>query len=408
MGEFRDLRQKLNWTYHQIELEELNREGYSQERIQNLRQLSRKYEDALVKAFSRVQSVDREFASLQNARTVPIEDLQRLLPENTLLLEYYTARNRFYICLIGRNQFRILPLGDVMPVREKLRLLQLQLAKFRLGEDYIRPLEKSLLEATQAHLEELYSLLISPIRDQLKAEHLIIVPHAFLHYLPFHALSDGERYLIDDFSVSYAPSSSIFAVCQEKQQAASTGDALVLGIPDARAPYIAEEARFVASAMGNARLFMGEEATEEQLRKFGPESRFIHIATHGYFRQDNPMFSSIRLGNSLLSLFDLYQLQLNAELVTLSGCGTGMNVVIGGDELIGLVRGLLYAGAQTLMVSLWEVHDESTAEFMGDFYRSYSTSANKANALRKAVMKLKEKHRHPYYWAAFALVGKFA
>ncbi|HMC31279.1 MAG TPA: CHAT domain-containing tetratricopeptide repeat protein [Candidatus Angelobacter sp.] len=408
MGEFRDLRQKLNWTYHQIELEELNREGHSQERIQHLRQLSRKYEDALVKAFSRVQSVDREFASLQNAKTIPIEDLQRLLPENTLLLEYYTARNRFYICLIGRDQFKILPLGEVMPVREKLRLLQLQLAKFRLGEDYIRPLEKSFLEATQAHLEELYSFLIEPVREQLKAEHLIIVPHAFLHYLPFHALSDGQRYLIDDFSISYAPSSSIFAVCQEKQPPASTGGTLVLAVPDARAPYIAEEARFVAEAMGSSRLFVGPEATEEQLRKFGPESRFIHIATHGYFRQDNPMFSSIRLGNSLLSLFDLYQLQFDAELVTLSGCGTGMNVVIGGDELIGLVRGLLYAGAQTLMVSLWEVHDQSTAEFMGDFYRNYKISANKANALRMAVMKLKEKHRHPYYWAAFALVGKFS
>jgi hypothetical protein len=408
MGEFRDLRQKLNWTYHQIELEELNREGRSQERIQHLRQLSRNYEDALVKAFSRVQSVDREFASLQNARTIPIEDLQRLLPENTLLLEYYTARNRFYICLIGRDQFKIMPLGEVMPVREKLRLLQLQLAKFRLGEDYIRPLEKAFLEATQSHLEELYSLLIAPVRDQLNAGHLIIVPHAFLHYLPFHALSDErQRYLIDDFSISYAPSSSIFAVCQEKQPAGTEG-ALVLAVPDARAPYIAEEAGFVAAAMGNSRLFVGAEATEEQLRKFGPESRFIHIATHGYFRQDNPMFSSIRLGNSLLSLFDLYQLQFNAELVTLSGCGTGMNVVIGGDELIGLVRGLLYAGAQTLMVSLWEVHDQSTAEFMGDFYRNYSISANKANALRNAVIRLKEKHRHPYYWAAFALVGKFS
>jgi len=160
--------------------------------------------------------------------------------------------------------------------------------------------------------------------------------------------------------------------------------------------------------MGDARLFMGEQATEEQLRLHGPESRFIHIATHGYFRQDNPMFSSIRLGNSLLSLFDLYQLQFDAELVTLSGCGTGMNVVIGGDELIGLVRGLLYAGAQTLMVSLWEVHDQSTAEFMRDFYEDYRATANKANALRKAVIKLKEKHRHPYYWAAFALVGKFS
>jgi tetratricopeptide (TPR) repeat protein len=408
MGEFRDLRQKLNWTYHQIEIEELNPEGGSPGRIQQLRQISRRYEDALVKAFSQVQSVDREFASLQNAKTVSVEELQRLLPENSLLLEYYTARNRFYVCLVSRKQFKILALGDVNGVREKLRLLQLQLAKFRLGADYIQPLEKRLLQATQAHLEELYTLLIAPIRDQLKAEHLIIVPHAFLHYLPFHALSDGERYLIDDFSVSYAPSSSIFAVCQEKPQPEGDGATLVLAVPDTRAPFIEEEARFVAASMGNARLFMGAEATEEQLRAHGPQSRFIHIATHGYFRQDNPMFSSIRLGNSLLSLFDLYQLQFNAELVTLSGCGTGMNVVIGGDELIGLVRGLLYAGAQTLMVSLWEVHDQSTAEFMRDFYDGYKSSANKANALRNAVLKLKQKRRHPYYWAAFALVGKFS
>ncbi len=406
MGEFRDLRQKLNWTYHQIELEELNREGSSQERIQQLRQLSRSYEDALVKAFSKVQNVDREFASLQNAKTVPVEELQRLLPENAQLVEYYTARNRFYVCLISRNQFKIVALGDVMPVREKLRLLQLQLAKFRLGDDYTQALEKSLLDATQAHLEELYSLLIAPVRSQLTAEHLIIVPHTFLHYLPFHALSDGRQYLIDDFSISYAPSSSIFAVCQEKGQPQSSGEALVLAVPDARAPYIADEARFVASAMGNASLFIGDEATEERLRALGPHSRVIHIATHGYFRQDNPMFSSLRLGTSLLSLFDLYQLHFDAELVTLSGCGTGMNVVIGGDELIGLVRGLLYAGAQTLMVSLWEVHDQSTAEFMADFYRNFKCSGNKANALRKSVMNLKQKLRHPYFWAAFALVGK--
>src|SRR5579884_1668511 len=408
MGQFRDLRQKLNWTYHQIELEELNPEGSSQARIQELRQLSRNYEDALVKAFSQVQSVDREFASLQNAKTVPAEELQRILPANAMLVEYYIARGRFYVCLVTQDQFKVLPLGDAQPVREKLRLLQLQLAKFRLGDDYTVPLQKQLLKATQAHLEEIYALLIAPFREQLVAENLIIVPHSFLHYLPFHALSDGKRYLIDDFSISYAPSSSIFAVCQQKSQPGGDGETLVLAVPDTGAPYIEEEGRFVASAMSNSRLFMGAEATEEQLRLHGPNSRFIHIATHGYFRQDNPMFSSIRLGNSLLSLFDLYQLQFNAELVTLSGCGTGMNVVIGGDELIGLVRGLLYAGAQTLMVSLWEVHDQSTAEFMRDFYGVYKATANKANALRKAVLNLKEKHQHPYYWAAFALVGKFS
>jgi CHAT domain-containing protein len=181
-----------------------------------------------------------------------------------------------------------------------------------------------------------------------------------------------------------------------------------MAVPDRRAPHIEQEAHFVAKALGNARLFVGSEATEENLRAYGPQSRYIHIATHGYFRQDNPMFSSIRLGSSWLNLFDLNQLQLNAELVTLSGCGTGMNVVVGGDELIGLVRGLLYAGAQTLLVSLWEIHDQSTAELMRDFYDAYKAAPNKAAALRSAVLKAREEHPHPYFWAAFALVGRFS
>jgi CHAT domain-containing protein len=407
MAQFRELHEKLNWTYHQIELEELNQNAASKERIRQLREQGRRYEDAMVRVFSQLQSVDRDFASLQSGNTISAREIQNAIPENTLLVEFYAARNTFYACLISQRQLKIIPVADVVPVREKLRLLQLQLAKFRLGEEYIRALEKPLLQATQAHLEELYDLLIKPLRGQLEAEHLVFVPHSFLHYLPFHALSDGSRYLIDDFTISYAPSGSIFALCQNTPAPEHGSESLVMAVADARAPYIEEEGRFVAQAMGNARLFLGQEATEQQLKAFGPRSRFIHIATHGYFRQDNPMFSSIRLGNSLLSLFDLYQLRLNAELVTLSGCGTGMNVVIGGDELIGLVRGLLYAGAQTLMVSLWEVHDQSTAEFMRDFYASYKQTANKASALREALVNLRQKRAHPYYWAAFSLVGRF-
>ncbi len=406
MAQFRELHEKLNWTYHQIELEELNESATSRERVRQLREQSRHYEDAMVRVFSQLQTVNRDFASLQSAKTVSGKDIQMAIPAGTLLLEFYAARNTFYACLVSRTSLRIVPVCDVMPVREKLRLLQLQLAKFRLGEDYIRSLEKPLLQAAQAHLEELYSLLIAPIRGQLEAEHLVIVPHSFLHYLPFHALSDGGRYLIDDFTISYAPSGSIFALCQQKSLPDNGDASLVMAVPDARAPHIEAEGRFVAEALQGAQLFLGEEATVEKLKLFGPKSRFIHIATHGYFRQDNPMFSSIRLGNSLLSLFDFYQLQLNAELVTLSGCGTGMNVVIGGDELIGLVRGLLYAGAQTLMVSLWEVHDQSTAEFMRDFYSHYRAKANKASALRSALINLRQKRPHPYYWAAFALVGR--
>jgi CHAT domain-containing protein len=407
MAQFRELHEKLNWTYHQIELEELNQSAASKERIRQLRDQGRHYEDAMVRVFSQLQSVDRDFANLQSGNTVSARDIQKAVPANTLLVEFYAARNTFYACLVSQKQLKIIPVSDVLPVREKLRLLQLQLAKFRLGDEYIRTLEKPLLQATQAHLEELYDLLIKPLRGQLEAEHLVVVPHSFLHYLPFHALSDGSRYLIDDFTISYAPSGSIFALCQNAPSPENGSESLVMAVADARAPYIEEEGRFVAQAMGHARLFLGDEATEQQLKEFGPRSRFIHIATHGYFRQDNPMFSSIRLGNSLLSLFDLYQLELNAEMVTLSGCGTGMNAVIGGDELIGLVRGLLYAGARTLMVSLWEVHDQSTAEFMRDFYTSYRQTSNKASALRHALVNLRQKRAHPYYWAAFSLVGKF-
>jgi CHAT domain-containing protein len=407
MAQFRELHEKLNWIYHQIELEELNENPTSRERIRQLREQSRQFEDSMVRVFSQLQTVDRDFASLQTANTISAKEIQSAIPDDTLLLEFYAARNTFYVCLVSQKQLRIIPVSDVLPVREKLRLLQLQLAKFRLGEDYVRALEKPLLRATQAHLEELYSLLIAPVRGQLDARHLVIVPHSFLHYLPFHALSDGTRYLIDDFTISYAPSGSIFALCQQKSIAQCGTESLVMAVADARAPHIEEEGRFVAEAIGRAHLFLGDEATHARLKTFGPQSRFIHIATHGYFRQDNPMFSSLRLGDSLLSLFDLYQLQLNAELVTLSGCGTGMNVVIGGDELIGLVRGLLYAGAQTLMVSLWEVHDQSTAEFMRDFYTSYKSNANKASALRSALINLRQKRPHPYYWAAFALVGRF-
>jgi CHAT domain-containing protein len=133
----------------------------------------------------------------------------------------------------------------------------------------------------------------------------------------------------------------------------------------------------------------------------------VHIATHGYFRQDNPMFSAIGLGDSQLNLFDLYQLNLPAELVTLSGCGTGLNVVVGGDELLGLKRGLLYAGAEGVLLTLWDVNDQSTAEFMKLFYTRMKTSRNKAEALQSAMREIREAYPHPFYWAPFVLVGKY-
>jgi CHAT domain-containing protein len=118
------------------------------------------------------------------------------------------------------------------------------------------------------------------------------------------------------------------------------------------------------------------------------------------------MFSSIRLGDAQLNLFDLYQLQLPAELITLSGCGTGLNVVVGGDELMGLKRGLLYAGARCVLLTLWDVHDQSTAEFMKLLYERLQVDGNKAKAVQYAMSEIRKSYPHPFYWAPFVLVGK--
>ncbi|MCU1305482.1 MAG: Tetratricopeptide 4 [Acidobacteriaceae bacterium] len=202
-----------------------------------------------------------------------------------------------------------------------------------------------------------------------------------------------------------APSASIYALCQTSKEN-TFSDSLVMGIADAQAPSILDEVHAVSDLLPNARLFVGADATEDALRTYGPSSRIVHIATHGYFRQDNPMFSSIRLGSSYLSLYDLYHFKLPAELVILSGCATGLNVVQPGDEQIGLVRGLLQAGAQSLVLSLWDVHDHSTKEFMIAFYTRLQQGDSKPVALQGAMLELRRRYPHPYYWAPFTLIGK--
>jgi CHAT domain-containing protein len=226
-----------------------------------------------------------------------------------------------------------------------------------------------------------------------------------LHRLPFQALFDGQQYLIDEFTISYAPSASVYAFCQARSTPRNR-KSLVLGIPDQAAPLVQEEVTFIATCLPNAELLLGADATAERLREIGKQSQFIHIATHGYFRKDSPMFSGIRLGGSYLSLYDLYQLNLPAELIALSGCSTGLNVVAAGDELLGLARGLIHAGAETSLLTLWDVQDRSAAQLMTSFYSQLVSGRTKADALQHAMQRLRSEYPNPYYWAPFVLVGK--
>jgi len=327
-----------------------------------------------------------------------------------MLVEYFRIGSRLLAFLLTRDRLEVVPVALVPRVQHILRLLQFQLAWARPSAADVSPLSReSSRVATEAHLAELYTELIAPLRARLDADHLIFVPHDLLHYVPFHALHDGRRHLIDSYTVSYAPSATVHALCQGRDSGswgAGQGSSLVLGVPEPQTPFILEEVRSVAACLPDAELHVGAEATESVLREKGEGRRFVHIAAHGFFRPDNPMFSGIRLGGSYLTLYDLYNLKLPAELVALSGCVTGVNVIAAGDELLGLARGLFRAGAASMLLSLWEVPDQSTSEFMKSFYERLLAAPSRAAALREAMLDVRQRYPHPLHWAPFVLMGK--
>ena len=370
--QIRNLREELNWYYHKIDIEQLSAEEKSPEHVDKLRKEAKIREEEFVRVVREMQASSE--SSIEVPQKISLSGIQTALPVGTTLLEYFTVGDRVIACSLDKESLAMTGVTLSSRVVQLLRMLQFQISKFHLGTKYVESLSGSMQQAMRSHLTQLYAELIAPIRDKLKGPHLVIVPHGPLHYVPFHALHDGTLDLIDSFTISYAPSASLFSMCQAKPPCARS-TSLVLGVPDENAPAILDEVRSVAEVLPSAKLFVGDKATLDVLKSYGAQSRFIHIATHGEFRQDNPLFSGIRMGDVRVNLYDLYQLQLPAELVTLSGCATGMNAVAAGDELLGLVRGLLYAGAHALLLSLWDVHDQTTSEFMTVFYRSLKAGA---------------------------------
>ncbi len=402
-----ELRAQINWYNRKLTQEQLRGSQASHELIANYQTAISKRENQILRLVREMPVSEALSAGLASSKPATIDEIREALPPDATLIEYFQVRGKLLAAILTPQTFDITPLTDAQPISALFDLLLFQLSKFRLGEEYTSKFAEPLLRTTQRHLRQLHDNLFAPIETRLQAQHLVIVPHGVLHRVPFQALFDGQQYLIEKFSISYAPSATIHALCC-KRPINRQGPALVMGVPDQVAPLIKDEARSVAAIVPRAELLLEGAATAEVLRTKGPLYRFIHIATHGYFRQNSPMFSGIRLGDSVLSLMDLYRFKLPAELITLSGCATGLSTVGNGDELLGLVRGLIYAGAGSALLTLWDVHDASTLEFMTTFYDHLMAGANKAIALQRAANELRARYPHPYYWAPFSLVGNSA
>ena len=362
-------------------------------------------EQELARTLREVSGADPEYASLQQVSIATIDSVREALPERTTLIEYFTTGDEILAFVISHNGAsivrRLCPASRILNVQERLGF---QIEKFLLGREYVAAHAEQILESTRRRLHELYRYLLAPFIHEIRTPHITIVPHGTLHFLPFHAFWDGEQYLIDKFEISYAPSASVFKYCLEKPQI-SNGTPLLLGIADEKAPLVEEELAKISRLFPSARVLQGENATRAGFVENCTESSFIHIATHAVFRQDNPMFSSFKLADGYFTAFDLFSMSCPTNLVTLSGCQSGVSEVTGSDDLLGLMRGFLYAGARSLLLSLWNVNDESTAALMVNFYREWQKGTDKSKALRQAMLMVRNDHPNPFYWAPFLLVG---
>jgi CHAT domain-containing protein len=158
-----------------------------------------------------------------------------------------------------------------------------------------------------------------------------------------------------------------------------------------------------------SRAFLRKEANAAALRDFGAGFRYLHFATHGEFRADKPLDSALLLspGNGddgQLTVSRLYSMRLESDLVTLSACETGLGKVASGEDVVGLTRGFLYAGAATIVASLWKVDDLATAELMRAFYGNLARM-DKLEALRQAQLETRKRLPAPFFWAPFQLIG---
>jgi CHAT domain-containing protein/Tfp pilus assembly protein PilF len=402
------------------------------------------------------------YAELRYPTPLRAEAIRGLLDEQTALLEYTLGQENSFLFVVTREGLhcRRLP-----PAAEINRLVQ------EVRETLGQPGRSDFANYTRA-ASRLYDLLLAPVAAVLTAKRkLLIVPDGALYYLPFESLpakvagQSAADYLLKQWTISYVPSGSVLASLRqntrpaadkplkpgslapkhflafadpvyqpgetvaevEKPTAPESSATLALrNIFDQEGrwelPRLAESNR---EATGIARLYrpeqtalyLGQEAREENVKGNAAlaTARRIHFATHGLISTNHPQHSGLVLTldadpreDGLLQVWEIFNLKLQAELVVLSACRTGLGQEVRGEGILGLTRAFMYAGAPSVVVSLWRVADRSTAELMIKFYQHLDRTADKAEALRQAKLELMRNPRYasPYYWAPFVLIGE--
>lgn len=348
-----------------------------------------------------IRSAAPELSTLVTVTSVSTNELKDLIGEDEALVVYYYHSKNLYAFVLSRERLQAVKL-DATGLAE-------QVQKFR------KALEQVGSQAWQSLAQVLHERLWKPIGSRVTAKRVIIVPHGALHYVPFAALQreDGS-FLLDHYVMRFLPSASVLKFLKPSL-AKKEEPLLAFGNPDLGDPkldlaFAESEARALGGLYANSRVLLRRDATETSFKKLGGLYQRIHFATHGKFNSESPLDSGLYLAkdgenDGVLTVGELYSMAIDADLVTLSACETGLGKVNSGDDVVGLARGFLYAGARSIVASLWSVDDKATAELMQAFYQNLA-AGSKHEALRQAQLKIRAAFSHPFFWAPFQLTGR--
>lgn len=285
--------------------------------------------------------------------------------------------------------------------------LRFQIETLRAGSALATRHGAQLLARARARLQALHDMVWAPAAPLLGGRHRVVVlPHRALHYLPFAALHDGHDWLVRTHEIALAPGAAAWLALQRRPPGRFER-ALVLGVGGPGLTQVAAEAAAVGAAFGDrARVLLDDAATQAALAAHAAGADVLHLACHGRFRADNPAFSFVQLGDGPLTLHDVAQMRLPAALVALSACETGAGRIGAGDEVVGLVRAFLLAGADRVLATQWPVDDQAIAVLAARFYAGLAEGLAPARALQRAQAEAAQAGAHPFHWAAFALHGR--
>ena len=336
------------------------------------------------------------------AQVASLQDVQRIIGANNLLIEFYNDGAHLWAFTLDEKTCKVQRLPMTVDSLSKL-LFQLKAnIDAALQFDPQSTSAYKLTQLGQRILQRLYTQLLEPLGlGKSKWARLIIVPYGALHYLPFNLLYDGARYLIELHEIVILPTASLLTRLSPRR---SKGSLILSHSWNGRLPNTHKEAQIIHRLIGGT-LLKEETASRKALQI--PPVQVLHIAAHGQHRLDQPDFSYIELADGQLYADDLLQQDMSYELVTLSACETGRVKVAADEELIGIGRGLLYAGAGALILSLWQVTDSSTVRLMEQMYGELDNGKTKAAAVRNAQRSLLAENEglHPAFWGAFQLIG---